>query len=101
MKVADLIELLQDYEPDQEVMIAHQPNWPLAEVVSGVVSNQDQEQCCPEHEDFLVGHSLLVDGQYVACHLEPEAAEDNTVWLVAGGHKWDASPYAPRWVFEQ
>lgn len=31
MKVSELIELLQDQDPDAEVMIMSQKNWPYAE----------------------------------------------------------------------
>ncbi len=31
MKVSELIELLQDQDPDAEVMIMSQENWPYAE----------------------------------------------------------------------
>jgi hypothetical protein len=31
MKVKDLIELLEDMDPEANVLIASQPNWPYAE----------------------------------------------------------------------
>ena len=107
MKVGELKELLEQFDDEQEVMIAHQPNWPLAEVLSTVTTEADREEEieCEEHPDYLVGHSFRNPdtGEYEQCRWEPEAdpdeVEDRTVWLVAGGHKWDASPYAPRWVF--
>ena len=39
MNVRELIELLDDYDPEAPVLIAHQPSWPLAEVVAGVVED--------------------------------------------------------------
>jgi len=99
MTVADLISTLEDYDPSATVMIAHQPSWPLAEILGGVAGPQDNEQnqACPEHDGWLIGHP--------GCDYEPnededEAAAENVVWLVAGGHAYDRSPYAPRWVFE-
>lgn len=104
--VGDLKELLEQFEDDQPVMLAHQPNWPLAEILGSVLGPDDNETevCCEVHPDYLVGHGFRNEqGEYETCHWEPETdpeeKADNTVWLVAGGHKWDASPYAPRWVF--
>jgi hypothetical protein len=92
MKVRDLIELLENYDDDADVMVAHQPSYPLAETLAGVASNDDREAECPEHDGYLVGHA--------GCDLEPESDDETIVWLVAGGHHWDRSPYAPRWVFD-
>ena len=99
--VGDLREYLEQFEDDAPIMIAHQPNWPLAEVLADVrtAEGEDEEIECEEHPDYLVGHYDHEAG--ATCSWTPECEEpvDNTVWLVAGGHKWDASPYAPREVF--
>lgn len=100
--VGDLIAYLEDLDPEAPVMIAHQPNWPLAEVVRGVVSPADREIECPVHEGYLVDHGYRgEDGEYHRCTESPvsDSETDNTVWLVAGGHHHSRSPYAPRWVF--
>jgi hypothetical protein len=77
LTVRELLELLADHDPDTPVMIAHQPSWPLAEVLAGVVHASDVER---EADD-------------------DEPAGDECLWLVAGGHAWDRSPYAPSFVF--
>jgi hypothetical protein len=74
--VQDLLDLLEGYDPDTPVMIAHQPGWPLAETLAGVAHR--------DHDDDL----------------DAEDHGDDILWLVAGGHPWDRSPYAPRWVFD-
>lgn len=49
MKVSELIELLQDQDPDAEVMIMSQENWPFENAVAGVAVREefaaDDEDC--------------------------------------------------------
>ena len=80
--VGELIARLEDYDPETPIMLAHQPSWPLAETLAGIVGPEDREMPSDDEVD------------------PDEAAEPDTVWLVAGGHAWDRSPYAPGWVFE-
>jgi hypothetical protein len=78
--VGELIALLEDYDPESPIMIAHQESWPLAETVASVVGDTE----VADEETYEAG----------------SAADPETVWIVAGGHAWDRSPYAPRAVFE-
>lgn len=71
MKVHELIDQLQEMDPEREVMIAHQPSWPLAETVAGVVAEGGED-----------------------------AEAESVVWVVAGGHHEELSPYAPHEVFD-
>lgn len=82
MKVKELIEYLEDQEPDLEVLVAHQPNWPLQETVSHVSSMED----------------IAFEEDWDDVDREEKG---KFVWIVAGGHPWDASPYAPRSVFNR
>lgn len=41
MIVRDLINLLQECDPNAEIRIAHQPHWPFSYKVSAVVSDGD------------------------------------------------------------
>jgi hypothetical protein len=54
--VQEVIELLEDCNPEAELRLAHQPGWPLAFQLHGVVSDDD------------------------------DAITDVVVWLVAGDH---------------
>ena len=49
MKVSELIELLEDQDPDAEVMIMSQENWPFENAVAGVAVREefvaDDEDC--------------------------------------------------------
>ncbi len=72
MTVSELVELLSEHDPDSPVMIAHQPAWPLAETMAGVIHGGD----AGDDDD-----------------------DEPIIWLVAGGPAWDRSPYAPSFVF--
>ena len=67
--VGELLELLADHDPETPVMIAHQPSWPLAEVLAGVVHSADSDS---DDDD-------------------PDT-DDECVWLVAGGHQYGRRP---------
>lgn len=101
MKVGELKTLLEDYEDDQEILIAYQPSWPLAVNIAHVSSFGDRERECPDHEGYLIDH-------------DPECVENNTpddddedspladekvLWIVGGNHPYSRSPYAPRWLW--
>lgn len=96
--VGDLREYLEQFEDDAPIMIAHQPSWPLAEVLQDVrtAADEDEEIECPLHDGYLVGHYDRENKQICTWQPEETESEDNTVWLVAGGHHYDRSPYAPR-----
>lgn len=78
MKVAALMEALERLDPDAEVLIAHQPSWPLQERLADVVDSDDLD--VRDEDDPDRGPAV--------------------VYLVAGGHPHNGSPYAPRAVFE-
>lgn len=86
MNVRELIDILEDYDDDTEVLFAHQPSWPLAETVAAVVPDPEIE-CGGDCADGECDHEMT-DGQ------------DPVVWIVAGGHPDDRSPYAPAALFE-
>ncbi|MDP1826677.1 MAG: hypothetical protein Q8L48_25625 [Archangium sp.] len=48
MKVKELMELLKDLEPNAQVLIASQPNWPFEIELSGVVT---RAECSQPDED--------------------------------------------------
>jgi hypothetical protein len=41
MKVRELIKILNDCDPDAEVLLASQPNYPFEYAVAGVVTRED------------------------------------------------------------
>ena len=77
MTVQELIELLEDCDPEAEVRLAHQPGWPLAFELRGVAVPDD------------AGY----EGD------EEAAPEPGVVCLVEGGHP-DDSPYAPSYLWD-
>lgn len=53
MKVSELIELLQDQDPDAEVMIMSQENWPFENAVAGIAVREefvDDDEDCEDDE---------------------------------------------------
>jgi hypothetical protein len=80
MNVGELREALEDLDDEVEIRLATQPNWPLAFNIRAVVTPAD-----------------IVDYRETEDETEVEdETEDELVWIVAGDHPWDGSPYAPR-----
>ena len=96
--VGDLIAALEEYDPSTPILIGHQPSWPLAEIVAGVAGAADLDGMtpCPDCDEAA---AVDEDGCCVHCGT-PREDEPDTVWLVAGGHPYGRSPYAPGWIFE-
>lgn len=92
MTVAQMIERLQEMDPEAEVRLATQPSWPLEYHVAGVASQQEivdykrAEEKCDEH------------GFYNCDECEPETSEEdgNIVWIAEGSQ----IGYAQRAVWE-
>ncbi len=51
MKVAELIEILEDMDPDAEVLLGSQENWPFEYDVAGVTTRQEVEDASDDEED--------------------------------------------------
>jgi hypothetical protein len=103
MNITELIELLTEVaenNPEAEVRLATQPNWPLAYHLGGVASTQD----LVEHELENGEPFECEEHQEYHCHecLQREILEDqegDVVWLVEGGSLYN-KPYAPRKAWE-
>ena len=50
MKVSELIELLEEQDPDAEVLVMSQPNWPFELSLAGV-TNRDEDVDGDEDEE--------------------------------------------------
>ena len=77
MIVKQLVELLEDCDPDAEVLLAHQPGWPLQFHVAGVAEWDGTEG--------------EVD--------EPVAGDEPVVYIAEGSHP-DDSPYCSREIWD-
>jgi hypothetical protein len=89
--VGDLIESLQQFDADAVILAAHQPGWPLQEVISDVVLHEDNEcaECGGE------------DGHFTGCGSVLKERSAGPVYIVLGGSPSEPlSPYAPRSVFD-
>lgn len=61
MKVADLLEILEDANPEAEIRFAAQPSWPMEYTVRDAIvyNEQDGQDINPESADFI----YLVEGR--------------------------------------
>ena len=82
MKVHELIELLEATNPEAEVRLATQPNYPLAHTIAGVARNGEWGEWTDEDADW-----------------DFEEPDGEIVWIAAGGGVYD-NPYAPRGIWE-
>ena len=78
MTVADLMELLENADPEAEVRLAMQPSYPLQHKIRGVVT----------HEDLDLEEALEDDDEDGPDELA------GIVWIVEGGQVYDR-PYLP------
>ena len=97
MTVAELIELLQDCDPEAEVRTMTQENWPFENAIAGIAVREDfagepcdcdhrinepHEEGCPaidrdEYDDGMAANDVfIVEGQQ-------ERYGDKEAWLVA------------------
>lgn len=74
MKVSELIEFLEDLDPDAEVFIMSQQNWPFENAVAGVVVREemieddeelsDEEREEPRYEKGTAANDVfIVEGE--------------------------------------
>lgn len=80
--VRELIDRLEECDPDATVLLAHQQAWPLQFDVLGVAeASEFRSEACAAHGER-------------GCDDCDEVAETEVVWIVQGEHP--DSPYAPR-----
>ena len=73
MTVQELIDRLQDFEPDTEVRLMTQQNWPFENKIHGL---------CDSH-DLHAGPSECGCGEYDCSDCNPDEAE-HVVYIVEG-----------------
>lgn len=74
MKVSELIELLEEQDPDAEVLVMSQPNWPFELGISGVTTRDEMLRADAEERD---------EDDERAERLDPGTAR-NDVFIVEG-----------------
>lgn len=94
--VADLIDMLSELSPEAKIRIAHQSNYPLREVLGGVVSSGSPKvcsaRCCEDDSECGCGDCWQCGGE----------EDEDTVWLVADGHpQAPESPYASKSLWNE
>lgn len=97
MNVGQLREMLEDYDDDQPVRVATQPNWPLRLTVSTVKVNEPEMDADTEEAHM---EALRSGNHALAASILAEHNGEPIVWLIAADHpSGDESPYAPRELF--
>lgn len=110
MNVRQLIELLSEMNPGDEVRIATQPTYPLAFHIAGVAALDDDVDPGPvcecgamveiiNQEAHHLDRSLDDDHEPSLDESDEDGLEPGIVWIAAGGHP--DHPYAPSAAFEQ
>ena len=101
MTLADLVERLQELAEaghgDTEVLVVHQPQYPLQEIIGGVWMQEDGlNGRCGD-----CGRSLTASECPECGWTPPDDGKDEErfVYVVASGHHHTASPYGPRRAF--
>lgn len=86
--VRELREALENYDDEMEVMIVHQPGWPLREVLGGLYEpgNTGCEECDQEQ-----GAPIHTDEEHEEYHKYEGSDDGQVLYLVANGH-----PDSPR-----
>lgn len=95
--VGDLIEILERFDRDTPVLVAHQPSWPLQETLQDCLSWKEVYDADYEYDEDTA--EISKDEEFreaVRARLGREA--DDICYIVLGGQN-AASPYAPREVF--
>jgi hypothetical protein len=66
MKVRDLIEALESYDPDAQVLLCTQSQWPLEAHLAGLTSREEMQgpDAAPPR-DGASSDVLLIEGQQV------------------------------------
>lgn len=108
MTVQELIEQLEQYDEDTEVLIVTQPAWPLRFNVSHIVASSELGTDEDDDESFDAFHRRCDGFRWGSdrCEYceedrpdEPDPDEKpEIVYIVEGGHPYD-NPYGPREAF--
>lgn len=68
MKVKELIERLQEYDPEAEVYLAEQPSWPFEYTIGGVVARHEVDDDIDEdgaHPARQASDVFIVEGSHI------------------------------------
>jgi len=91
--VGELRELLEEFEDEAPLLLAYQPNYPLAYQLAGVTEEEPQCECDALLEVEPITDSAdrlrIVQGleHHPRCPVEREESETpRTVWLLQGDH---------------
>jgi len=92
MLVQELRELLEELNDEWEVRLAHQPTWPLAHHIKGVVKFPDEEEY--DEDELSVEELEEIENGEVDI-------ETPIVWIVACQGNCSDHPYAPKELWDR
>jgi hypothetical protein len=100
--IVHLEELADEHGEDVELLVTHQANYPLQEVVAGTWVSGSSHVCPECEEGFMIVEALathlVADHDYDAADIDTDE-QPKIAYLVLGGHPHDHSPYGPRDAF--
>jgi len=92
LTVSELIDILSDMNPDAEVRLAHQPNYPIWSVAGSVKAGSDD----PRDADEPAGYTD--EGEPIAADpIDPETAE--YVYILES--PWESGGYASSSLWDE
>ena len=95
MKVRDLIESLQNEDPDAEVRIMEQPSWPFENAIAGIWNADATDSCprcgeAPDHATHDLGNEDTYDHEsegFKPSDNFTDTHEGPVVYIVEGGQE--------------
>ena len=95
VNVAELIEELENMDPEAEVRLAIQPSWPFQHTISGVYDvpgKSDDPQ--PNPDQYANDNLEQYEDDFEEWEAQQDAPDENVVYIAEGGQYYNA-PYLP------
>lgn len=102
LTVGALREMLERYDEDLPVVLAHQPSYPLQEEFAGVVLFSEAQRGEDDPGEYGDDEEEMSEAEELAHQVKERLGEEHAdiVYLVASGAGYKMNPYAPRALWE-
>jgi hypothetical protein len=90
MTVQELIELLEGCNPEAEVQLAHQPAWPLASLLHGVVADDSEADASSGSSPVII--RMIPRTRRTACGMRRSGHDVMRGRAVEHGQPWAGDP---------
>lgn len=97
--VADMIEALEELDPNMPIMAQYQSNYPLREVIGGIwIDDGKDEEACSTFTSPPEGTDADEDGECYNCGCDEGAhsakpEDEQAAYVILNGHPHDGTPY--------